>query len=68
MWVYLDDILVVNTSKKALHSQKTCILEDLKNLGLNINPKKSILEPLHEVDYLGFHLNFVTGHLDVPKQ
>ena len=68
VWVYLDDILLVNASQKALRKQTSLILEDLHTLGLNINYKKSILEPTQEVTYLGFTLNFAKGSLEVPQQ
>ena len=68
VWVYLDDILVVNASEKALAKQKDLVLGDLQALGLRVNMKKSVLQPVQEVDYLGFHLNFKAGNLEVPQQ
>ena len=54
--------------KKTLQKQKALVLDDLRSLGLCINQKKSVLHPVQEVDYLGFHLNFLTGNLEVPQQ
>lgn len=54
IWVYLDDILFVNPSVKALlqHcSSEVAFWKTSANLGLSINLKKSILRPIKEVDY-----------------
>jgi hypothetical protein len=68
VWVYLDDILVVNANRKSLEKETALILEDLETLGLTVNHKKSVLVPTQEVMYLGFNLNFVKGCLEVPHQ
>jgi len=68
VWVYLDDILLVNSRQKGLRQQADFILRDLEELGLQINHKKSLLTPTQQVPYLGFHLNFEKGTFEVPPQ
>lgn len=56
--------------RKALQKHKEIVqtvLQDLTTLGLIVNCKKSILNPSQQVDYLGFHLDFVEGKLKVPQ-
>ena len=68
VWVYLDDILLVNSRQKGLRQQAAFLLRDLEELGLQINHKKSPLTPTQQVPYLGFHLNLKKGTLEVPPQ
>ena len=44
-FIYLDDILIVNLSKKALKTQLQYVLDTLDKAGLGVNLKKSTLEP-----------------------
>jgi hypothetical protein len=67
-WVYLDDILLVNSNQGTLEKQVAFVLNDLDKLGLQVNLKKSVLTPTQEVNYLGFTLNFAQGVLEVPQQ
>ena len=67
-FVYLDDILVIAKSPKTLEKQTQKILEDLHHAGFVVNHKKSQLEPTQQVQYLGFHLNFEKGCLEVPAE
>ena len=67
VWIYLDDILVVSSRERALQKHKEIVLQDLTTLGLIVNYKKSGLNPSQQVDYLGFHLDFVKGKLKVPQ-
>jgi hypothetical protein len=68
VWVYLDDILVVNANQKVLQKEVNLVLKDLGALGLNVNTKKSVLQPNQNIQYLGFTLNFKEGTLEVPQQ
>ena len=68
VWVYLDDILVVNAHQKTLQKEVNLVLKDLETLGLNVNSKKSVLQPSQNIQYLGFTLNFRQGTMEVPQQ
>jgi hypothetical protein len=68
VWVYLDDILVVNSNKTTLQKELSLVLADLEKVGLQVNAKKSVLQPSQTLDYLGFTLNFAQGVLQVPPQ
>ena len=68
VFIYLDDILIVSqTYKLTLHHTKI-VLEDLEAAGMQINLKKSHLEPVQKIDHLGFHINFLEGRLEVPSE
>ena len=66
-FIYLDDILVVNTTPNGVEKDLKFMLQTLQDAGVVINLKKSILEPAQVVDYLGFTLNLKDGILEVPK-
>ena len=65
-FVYLDDILLLGSSPKHVSKSLAFMLHTLEEAGLEVNVKKSVLTPVQEIDHLGFHINFVTGHLQVP--
>ena len=66
VFIYLDDILILNTSEKDLRRQMKTIVADLEASGMGINLDKSILEPTQRVTHLGFDLNLRDGQLEVP--
>ncbi|KAJ8039854.1 hypothetical protein HOLleu_13988 [Holothuria leucospilota] len=54
---YIDDTLLIAQSRlEALHALKDTI-EVLSRLGFSIHPQKSVLEPCHEIKFLGFIIN-----------
>lgn len=65
-FLYLDDILIVNKNKSTLQIELGYILQSLKDAGLQINTKKSVLSPTQVIDHLGFQIDFLKGVLTVP--
>ena len=68
IFIYLDDILLVSSSKILLQKQRDQVLDTLTKTGLTVNLKKSQLEPSQEIKHLGFILDFKEGSLKVPVQ
>ena len=66
VYIYLDDILVLNSSKEGVQKDLLQILKDLAQSGMVINEKKCVLEPTQELIHLGFTLNLKEGLLEVP--
>ena len=54
--MYLDDMLVVCNSQEKLRENVLLIKDCFGILGLTINEKKSQLEPLQEMMFLGYHV------------
>ena len=67
VYIYLDDILVLNTTKKGVEKDLALILKDLSQSGMLINEKKCVLEPSQCIQHLGFTLNLKEGLLEVPQ-
>ena len=66
-FIYLDDILVVNTTPQGVEKDLAFMLSTLDKAGMMVNTKKSVLIPSQKVDHLGFSLNLEDGVLEVPK-
>jgi hypothetical protein len=67
-WVYLDDILLLGNSPKAVQKHLQIMLQDLENSGMVINQKKSQLTPTQQVEHLGFLVDLQQGLLQVPQE
>ena len=65
-FVYLDDILFVGKDKHKLETDMLYVLGTLRDSGLGVNQKKSVLVPTQQVMHLGFLIDFATGTLGVP--
>ena len=52
--IYIDDILVMATSRRAALEHTECLLFLLENLGFTINRQKSLIDPAQEMEFLGF--------------
>ena len=65
-FLYLDDILIVNRNKTTLLREIQYMVQSLNDAGLQINLKKSVLEPTQVIDHLGFQIDFIKGILTVP--
>ena len=61
-YVYLDDFLFVARHPEHL----TGIPQLMRDMGLTINVKKSQLQPVTELTYLGIHLDLANRTLSVP--
>ena len=68
MVIYMDDMLLMASSKQKLleHVQVSTFL--LENLGFIINSKKSILRPSQEIEFLGMMVNSVSMDLKLPGE
>ena len=66
-FIYLDDILVLNTTPTGVTKDLALMLDTLQKAGMVVNQKKSILVPTQRVEHLGFNLNLEEGVLEVPK-
>lgn len=66
IFIYLDDILLLGGSKTQVARHLATILKDLKEGGMKTNLKKSVLEPVQQIDHLGFQVDLVNGILRVP--
>ena len=68
MIVYLDDLLIMYQDRAQLEqiTQLTCQL--FKVLGLMVNQKKSILTPMQDLEFLGFHVCSMTMRLSIPPR
>ena len=66
-FIYLDDILVLNSSPAAVKKDLEFILQTLEDAGMVVNYKKSSLTPTQTVEHLGFVLDLKKGVLTVPN-
>ena len=52
---YLDDILILANNPITCKTQIKTVIKILNNLGWNISFKKSIIEPVQQIEFLGVH-------------
>lgn len=57
---YIDDCIFIVASSEELHQHVAYALHLFDSVGLTVNPLKSFLEPIQEVEFLGVVLNSVT--------
>ena len=55
--IYLDEMLILNTSRDGILADLKIIIVLLKSLGFIINFKKSIVVPQQVIEYLGMLIN-----------
>ena len=67
-WVYLDDILLVKNSTKAVQKHLQIMMLDLEAPGMVVNQNKSQLVPTQQVEHLGFLVDLKQGLLQVPQE
>ena len=60
---FVDDILILGTSKEDVLNKTSQTIHLLTRLGLKVNIAKCSLEPAQEVDYLGQRINLATNTL-----
>ena len=68
MIVYLDDITVLNQTREEIFRDRDSTIWLLQYLGFVINWKKSVLDPSHCMEYLGFGINSLEMNLSLPKE
>ena len=66
-FIYVDDILVLNTTPQGVEKDLAIMLETLRQAGMVVNFRKSILAPTQKLDHLGFSLDLENGMLEVLK-
>ena len=63
---YIDDILVMATSREAALEHIECFSFLLENLGFTINRQKSLIDPAQEMEFLGRVSDSVRMELKLP--
>jgi len=66
--IYMDDMLLMASSKQSLMGYVHLLLFLLENLGFIINSKNSILCPSQEIEFLGVMLNSMTMEIRLPGE
>ena len=66
--IYLDDILVMNQTKKGALEDGKKLRDVLESLGFLINLKKSILTPVQGIEFLGFIIDSNLMTLSLPTE
>ncbi|KAM9954732.1 hypothetical protein ACTFIW_003332 [Dictyostelium discoideum] len=65
---YLDDLLIVGSTKEECLSNLKKTMDLLVKLGFKLNLEKSVLEPTHSITFLGLQIDSVSMKLLVPKE
>lgn len=65
---YLDDCLIIGSSREECKAQVDLVTTLLQSLGFLINFKKSVLIPCQEIEFLGVIINSVTMFFSLPKE
>ena len=68
IWVipYLDDWLIHQPDRQVSLHHRSQLLNILNMVGLRLNEAKSELEPVQDIQFLGFHYSWIRGEL--PSQ
>ncbi|KAN0033197.1 hypothetical protein ACTFIV_005208 [Dictyostelium citrinum] len=65
---YLDDLLIVGSTKEECLSNLNKTMELLVKLGFKLNLEKSVLEPTQSITFLGLQIDSISMQLLVPKE
>ncbi|KAM9945031.1 hypothetical protein ACTFIT_003281 [Dictyostelium discoideum] len=65
---YLDDLLIVGSTKEECLSNLKNTMDLLVKLGFKLNLEKSVLEPTQSITFLGLQIDSVSMKLLVPKE
>ncbi|KAM9974028.1 hypothetical protein ACTFIR_009370 [Dictyostelium discoideum] len=65
---YLDDLLIVGSTKEECLSNLKKTMDLLVKLGFKLNLEKSVLEPTRSITFLGLQIDSVSMKLLVPKE
>ncbi|KZS18335.1 Uncharacterized protein APZ42_015514 [Daphnia magna] len=68
MIIYLDDILIVNSSKESAKNDVKKVIDLLQNFGFFINWEKSITEPAQILEYLGLVIHSIKLSFALPTE
>lgn len=66
--IYLDDILIIGSSKVAVMQDFNFAVELLKFLGFIINVEKSVGDPTQEIEFLGLNVNSLSLSVALPRE
>ena len=66
--IYLDDMLIAAKSRREALQARDSILFLLENLGFTINREKSVLIPVHILDFLGMTVNSLEMTITLPEE
>ena len=64
--IYLDDILVLASSKSQLTEDLASVARQLEELGFTLNRKKCIWSPTQIIEFLGFIVNSLAMTIHLP--
>ncbi|KAM9943645.1 hypothetical protein ACTFIT_001934 [Dictyostelium discoideum] len=65
---YLDDLLIVGSTKEECLSNLKKTMDLLVKLGFKLNLEKSVLEPTQSITFLGLQIDSVSMKLLVPEE
>lgn len=65
--IYLDDMLLIASSRRACEDNIKASIELLEYLGFVINYKKSSLKPSHRLEFLGIRYDSREMLLELPQ-
>ncbi|KAM9955004.1 hypothetical protein ACTFIW_000834 [Dictyostelium discoideum] len=65
---YLDDLLIVGSTKEECLSNLKKTMDFLVKLGFKLNLEKSVLEPTQSITFFGLQIDSVSMKLLVPKE
>ena len=66
--IYLDDVILINAGQEMLRAHTETTLWLLEHLGFVVNYDKSQLEPVRQIEYLGFILDTVAMLVQLPPE
>ena len=66
--IYIDDLIIVASSKMECNEQAVFAVQLLTDLGFNVNMEKSNLMPKTRVEFLGFVLDSIRMELFLPEK
>ena len=66
--IYLDDILLMAEDRETLLKQVHQTITLLEQLGFTVNRLKSILDPCHQIIYLGLQVDTTSMTLSLPTE
>ena len=68
LMIYIDDIIICALSHQEILMARDTTIYLLESLGLTINYKKSSLQPLHQMEYLGLVIDSKMMVITLPEQ
>ena len=66
--LYLDNMLIMVQSKRALLGHLATAIDLLVSLGFIINLEKSVIKPTRLIEFLGFLLNSISMSISLPNR